>query len=121
MNRNMLKSKIHRLTVTEADKEYEGSLTLDGSLMKHADMVPFERISVYNITNGNRFDTYLIEGTADSGIVCVNGAAAHLASPGDIIIIACYTWLTDQECNYHRPILLFVDSQNKILETTNKI
>ena len=116
MNRCMLKSKIHRATVTGVNVAYEGSLTLDASLMKQADLFQFERISVYNINNGSRFDTYLIEGEPGSGVVCVNGAAARLASPGDRIIVASYTWLTEVECQNHVPMVVRVDSNNKIVE-----
>jgi len=89
--RFMLKSKIHRATVPGSDLQYEGSLTLDEALRKAADIFPFEHIHVYNITNGHRFETYVIRGEKNSGIICVNGAAAHLAMKGDIIIIASYT------------------------------
>jgi aspartate 1-decarboxylase len=117
----MLKSKIHRVTVTEADKDYHGSLSLDVTLMKTANCIPFERISVYNVTNGNRFDTYLIESEPGSGTVCVNGAAAHLAEPGDKLIIASYTWLTNDECKSHHPVIVFVDPENKIMETNRDL
>jgi aspartate 1-decarboxylase len=117
----MLKSKIHRATVTEANKDYHGSLSLDATLIKKANLIPFERISVYNITNGNRFDTYVIAGEAGSGTICVNGAAAHLAGPGDKLIIVSYTWLTEDECQSHQPDIVFVDSDNKILATDQEI
>ena len=96
MVRFMLKSKIHRATVTNSDLHYEGSLTLDETLMKAADIFPFEHAHVYNITNGHRFETYVMRGEKDSGIVCVNGAAAHLARKGDLIIIASYCLIEDR-------------------------
>lgn len=121
MNRFMLKSKIHRLKVTEANVEYNGSLTLDLDLMDKANLVPFERVSVYNVSNGKRFDTYLIEGKAGSGVVCVNGAAAHLAQPGDLLILASYTWINEENLTGYFPVIVFVDEENKILETDTKI
>ena len=87
MLRSMLKSKIHRATITDADLNYEGSLTIDSRLMEAADLFPFEQILVYNISNGNRFDTYVIEGKRGSGSICLNGAAARKGAPGDLIII----------------------------------
>ncbi|OGL43462.1 MAG: aspartate 1-decarboxylase [Candidatus Schekmanbacteria bacterium RBG_13_48_7] len=121
MSRCMLKSKIHRATVTEVNIEYEGSLTLDAHLMKMADLFPFEKVSIYNITNGNRFDTYLIKGEPGSGTICVNGAAAHLATPGDIVIIASYTWVPENKSRKIHPIVVLVDTKNKIVETKNKM
>ncbi len=114
MERFMLKSKIHRARVTDANVDYEGSLTLDGELMEAADLMPFERIDVYNITTGSRFSTYVIEGERGSGTVCVNGAAAHLAKEGDLIIIASYA-LVEARKGY-RPRLIYVDGENRIME-----
>ena len=95
MRRSMLKSKIHRATVTEADLHYEGSLTLDARLLHAADIVPYEEVHVWNVTRGSRLRTYAIAGEAGSGVVCINGAAAHLARPGDIVILATFTELED--------------------------
>src|SRR5262249_27766024 len=89
-SRSMLKSKLHRATVTQADVDYEGSLTLDRLLLEAADILPYEDVHVWNVTRGTRFRTYAMEGDAGSGVVCVNGAAAHLARPGDVIIVATY-------------------------------
>ncbi len=114
MFRFMLKSKIHRARVTDANVDYEGSLTLDEELMEAASLSPFERIDVYNITNGNRFSTYVIKGERGSGTVCVNGAAAHLARKGDLIIIASYA-LTEAGEGYH-PRLVYVDGKNRIVK-----
>lgn len=113
MFRFMLKSKIHRAKVTDANVDYEGSLTLDEELMEAACLYPFERIDVYNITNGNRFSTYVIKGEKGSGTVCVNGAAAHLAQRGDLIIIASYA-LAEAREGYH-PYLVYVDERNRIV------
>ncbi len=108
----MLKSKIHRATVTDADLNYEGSISLDPKLVAAADLVEFEKVDVYNITNGNRFHTYVIFG--GEGEVCLNGAAAHLATTGDLVIIASYVEIEDEEVESHRPKLVHVDSRNEI-------
>lgn len=115
MTRFMLKSKIHRAIVTDSDLHYEGSLTLDETLMKAADIVPFEHAHVYNITNGHRFETYVMRGGKDSGIICVNGAAAHLARKGDLIIIASYCLIEDRRAKIYRPKLVFVDGNNRVI------
>ena len=116
MKRIMLKSKIHQATVTEINKDYEGSLTLDENLMKAAEMMPYEQIHVYNITNGERFITYLIKGKQDSRIVGVNGAAAHKAQVGDRIIIASYVQLNDEETDFFMPKIILLDEANNIQE-----
>lgn len=115
MRRTFLRAKIHRATVTEACLEYMGSLTVDRDLMAAADLRPFERVEVYNTTGGQRFATYVIEGRASSGEICVNGAAAHLARRGDAVIIAAYCELEPEEMNDFRPRLVFVDSRNRIV------
>lgn len=114
MQRTMFKSKIHRATVTEADLNYEGSITIDRELMKRADIWPNERVEVYNIDNGARFATYAIEGAAGSGVICINGAAAHLAKPGHKVIIATYTTLTEEEIQQYRPRVILVDEKNRV-------
>lgn len=114
MFREMLKSKIHRATVTQADLHYVGSLTLSAELMEAADMLPGEKVDVLDITNGARLSTYLIEGPRDSGIVGINGAAAHLINPGDLVIIVSYTVLPDPEARVMIPRIVFVDAENKI-------
>ncbi len=108
----MLKSKIHRATVTDADLNYEGSISLDPKLVAAADLVEFEKVDVYNITNGNRFHTYVIFG--GEGEVCLNGAAAHLATTGDLVIIASYVEVDDEEIESHRPKIVHVDAKNAI-------
>lgn len=100
--------------VTQTDLDYEGSLTLDEALMKAADMVPFEQVHVFNISNGERFVTYLIKGKKDSGVVGVNGAAAHKARVGDRLIIVSYTIMDDDEINFFIPKIIIVDEKNKI-------
>jgi aspartate 1-decarboxylase len=110
----MLKSKIHRLTVTGSELHYEGSLSLDESLMKLADLLPFEKIEVYNINNGARFSTYVIPAPAGSGEVRLNGAAARLGEKGDLIIIASYGGYTEEEIEDYKPILVYVDESNKV-------
>ena len=114
MFRKMLKSKIHRATVTQADLHYVGSLTLSADLMEAADMLPGEKVDVLDITNGARLSTYTIAGPRDSGIVGINGAAAHLIKPGDLVIIVSYTLLEDAEARAMAPRIVFVDSENRI-------
>ncbi len=116
MLRSMLKSKIHRATVTDANINYHGSLTLDGDLMEAADLLPCERVMVYNITNGERFDTYIIAGEKGSGTVCVNGAAARKASIGDLIIIVSYGDYSPDEIRDGKSRIVIVDSKNRIAE-----
>ncbi len=114
MMRKMLRAKIHRATVTQANVDYEGSITIDRRLMEATDLLPNEAVCVWNVTNGNRFETYAVEGPPDSGVVCVNGAAAHLVSPGDLVIIAAYTWLAEEAARVHEPRVVFVDEHNRI-------
>ena len=116
MMRKMLRAKIHRATVTQADVDYEGSITIDRRLMDATDLLPNEAVCVWNVANGNRFETYAVEGPADSGVICVNGAAAHLVSPGDLVIIAAYTWLEESAARVHEPRVVFVDEDNRIRE-----
>jgi aspartate 1-decarboxylase len=114
MMRFFLRSKIHRATVTEANLEYEGSITIDRYLMNAAGLLPFEKVEIYNVTNGKRFETYVIEGEPGAGDICVNGAAAHMVSKGDNIIIACYCMLHEGQVLDHKPKLVFVDEKNRI-------
>jgi aspartate 1-decarboxylase len=114
MNRIMCKSKIHRAHITQAELYYEGSLTLDTALMEAADMIPYEKVQVVNVNNGARFDTYLIPGKKNSGVVCLNGAAARLGAVGDQIIIITYGTYTESELKRFKPIKVFVDRHNKI-------
>jgi len=114
VKRIMLKAKIHRARVTEKNINYEGSLTLDESLMKESDMFPFEQVHVYNISNGERFVTYLIKGEKDSGVVGINGAAAHKAGKGDKLIIASYAMVDEEEIEFFMPKIVIVNENNKI-------
>ena len=114
MTREMLRAKVHRITVTECDVEYEGSLTLDRDLMDASGMVPFERIDVYDIDNASRFSTYLIEGPRGSGACCINGAAARLVEVGHKVIIAAYCAVENDRVAYHVPKIVLVDDANRI-------
>jgi aspartate 1-decarboxylase len=114
MNRFMLKSKIHRATVTDANVDYQGSLTVDADLLAAADILPFEEVHVWNVTRATRLRTYAIKGQAGSGAVTANGAAAHLVQPGDKIIIATFGMMDDVQARTYRPLLVFVDGQNRI-------
>ena len=116
MQRILLKSKIHRATVTEADLEYEGSITVDRDLMDAADFQHYEQVQIFNITNGNRLTTYVIEGERGSGEICINGAAAHLATKGDLVIIASFSSYDEEECKSYAPKLVYVDGGNRIKE-----
>jgi aspartate 1-decarboxylase len=113
MSRKMLKSKIHRATVTEADLNYEGSITIDEDLMERADILEFEQVNVWNINAGTRFVTYAMKGERGSGIICVNGAAARLVSVGDLVIIASWKDVSDEEARNHKPKIVFVDEKNR--------
>ena len=114
--RTMMKSKIHRVRVTQVDLDYEGSITIDRSLMEASDILPFERVEVLNVNNGARFSTYAIEGEANSGIIGINGAAARLVAKGDIVIILSYCQVPDDEAISIIPSIVRVDSQNRIIE-----
>jgi aspartate 1-decarboxylase len=112
MTRTMLKSKIHRATVTEANIEYEGSITIDSDLMRAADLLPWEQVDVLDVTNGARLQTYVIEGEAGSGEICINGAAAHLVKPHDLVIICSYVQVDEAECRDWTGVRVFVDGKN---------
>ncbi|WP_369237472.1 aspartate 1-decarboxylase [Streptomyces sp. R21] len=116
MQRTMLKSKIHRATVTEADLNYVGSLTLDPVLMDGADLLPGELVHIVDVNNGARLETYVIEGERGSGVVCINGAAARLVHPGDIVIIIGYATVEDAEAAKLEPRVVFVNSENDIVK-----
>ena len=117
MQRTLLKSKIHRATVTAADLEYEGSITIDAALMKAADLREYEQVDVYNITSGTRLTTYAIPGEPHSGEIQINGAAAHLVEPGDLVIIANYARYDEDECEHHEARVILVDADNRPVET----
>jgi aspartate 1-decarboxylase len=113
--RTMLKSKIHRARVTDANIDYEGSITIDRKLMAEADILPYEQVHVLNINNGARFTTYAIEGEAGSGAICLNGAAARLAVKGDIVIILTYCQVPEESTKNHRPKIVHVNEENAII------
>jgi aspartate 1-decarboxylase len=113
MQRFLLKSKIHRATVTEANLDYEGSVTIDQELMRAANMVEFEQVHVYDVTNGNRIVTYAMLGPAGSGTICINGAAAHKVHPGDLVILATYALFNDEERLGFQPAIVQVDARNR--------
>jgi aspartate 1-decarboxylase len=119
--RIMLRSKIHRATVTDVNVAYEGSITIDKDLMEAADIIPYERVEVLNINNGARFSTYAIEGERGSGKICINGAAARLCAKQDIVIILSYHDVPEEEARNATPNLVYVDSSNKITSKKNKI
>lgn len=113
MYRTMLKSKIHRATVTAADLHYEGSLTIDAQLMELARILPYEMVYVYNVNNGERFETYAIPGEPGSGVICLNGAAARKGAPGDLLIIATFAAYDAAELQEHQPVIIQVDACNR--------
>lgn len=113
----MHKSKIHRATVTEANLNYVGSITIDEDLMIAADILENEKVQIVNNNNGARFETYVIKGKKGSGVICLNGAAARLAHPGDIVIIISYGYFTNEESKEVKPIAVMVDEKNKIIGT----
>ena len=113
MRRTLLKSKIPRATVTEADLHYEGSVTIDVDLMRNADICEYEQVDILDITNGHRLTTYAIPASAGSGEICINGAAAHLVRPGDMVIIVSYAEYEEEEVARHAPRIVVVDEQNR--------
>ncbi len=120
MFRQVLKAKIHRATVTESDLNYEGSLTIDKDLLDAAGIIPFEKVKVYNINNGERFDTYAIEGEAGSGVIGLNGAAARKGLVDDLIIIATYVHMPEEDLAAYKPIILLLDEENKVKEQLDR-
>lgn len=110
----MLKSKIHRATVTDADLHYEGSISIDEKLLEEAGIFPYEQVAIYDVDNGARFTTYAIKGKRNSGTICLNGAAARMVAKGDLIIIACYVMAEQDEVKNWKPKCVFVDGKNKI-------
>tara|TARA_Y100000588_G_scaffold325092_1_gene358650 strand:+ start:164 stop:517 length:354 start_codon:yes stop_codon:yes gene_type:complete len=112
----LLKSKIHRATVTDANLDYIGSITLDPKLMKAANLFEYEKVHILNITNGNRLVTYVIKGEVGSGEVCINGAAAHLVNTGDLVIIASFCAIQTKNTENHKPTIVHVDSNNQIID-----
>lgn len=121
MELTLLKAKLHQATVTHAELHYEGSCAIDSDLLDAAGMLEYEQIEIYNITNGKRFATYIIRGEAGSGVISVNGAAAHQADPGDCIIICAYARMPAHEAPLYKPALVYLDANNKIKRTANTI
>ncbi|HDS17000.1 MAG TPA: aspartate 1-decarboxylase [Proteobacteria bacterium] len=117
---NMFKGKLHRATVTDANLAYEGSITIDRTLLETSGILPYEQVQIYNLTNGARFTTYVIEGDYDSGEICINGAAARLARKGDMLIIAAYALLDAKEAATFKPRNILVDENNRIVNQTVK-
>ncbi|MGP4114176.1 aspartate 1-decarboxylase [Streptomyces sp. 4N509B] len=115
MLRTMFKSKIHRATVTESDLHYVGSVTVDAALMDAADLLPGELVHIVDIDNGNRLETYVIEGERGSGVIGINGAAAHLVKPGDLVILISYAQVDDAEARRLRPTVVHVDEHNRVV------
>lgn len=115
MRRNMLRAKIHRAVITDADLHYEGSVTIDGALMDAADLLDGEALHVWNVTRGTRLVTYAVTGPRGSGVLCINGAAAHLNQPGDVVILAAYAEMSDDEARVYRPLVVRVDERNRIV------
>ena len=116
MQRTMLYAKLHRVTVTQADLNYVGSVTIDQTLIEAARLLPGERVDIVDVTNGNRLTTYVIEGEAGTGLICINGAAAHLIQPGDIVIIIAYAQMDEAEARSFVPRVVFVDHDNRIVD-----
>ncbi|MGW0507551.1 aspartate 1-decarboxylase [Micromonospora sp. NPDC003241] len=116
MYRTMLKSKIHRATVTQADLHYVGSVTVDEDLLDAADLLPGEQVAIVDITNGARLETYVIPGRRGSGVIGINGAAAHLVHPGDLVILISYGQMDDAEARVYHPRVVHVDAENRIVE-----
>ncbi len=117
---NMFKGKLHRATVTDANLSYEGSITIDKTLLEASGILPYEQVQVYNLTNGARFTTYVIEGDYDNGEICINGAAARLARKGDMVIIAAYVMMSEDEAKKFSPKNILVDSNNQIVNQSVK-
>ncbi len=115
MRRTFFKSKIHRATVTHADLDYEGSVSIDEDLLEAAGIWEYEAVHIWNITRGTRLETYAIKGARGSGTICINGAAAHLNKPGDLVILATFAELEESEARAHKPVVVLVDRQNKIV------
>lgn len=115
MFRTMMKSKIHRAVVTEANLNYVGSITIDEDIMDHVDILANEKVQIVNNNNGARFETYVIPGERGSGVICINGAAARLAQPGDLVIIICYGMMTNEEAKAHKPKVAIMDAANQII------
>ena len=116
MQKQLLSGKIHRVTVTEACIDYEGSITIDSDLLKGAGILPYEKVLIANLTNGSRIESYAISGPAGSGVICLNGGAAKHGKAGDIVIILTFALMSEKEARKHKPKVVYVDSKNRILK-----
>jgi aspartate 1-decarboxylase len=114
--RRMFKSKLHRVTIIQANLDYEGSVAIDITLMDAADILPHGAVDIWNVTRGTRLTTYAIEAPRETGMIAVNGAAAHLNQPGDIVILATFTYMREAKARVHKPTVVFVDDENRIVE-----
>lgn len=121
MFRTMMKSKIHRATVTEANLHYVGSITIDEDLMELADLFPNEKVQIVDNNNGARLETYVIAGVRGSGVMCLNGAAARLVQPGDTIIVISYALMTNEQAKIHQPTVVVLDANNKVINTIKEL
>lgn len=120
LQRPMMISKIHRATVTQADLHYVGSITIDATLMEAADLMPGQQVDVVDVTNGSRLTTYAIPGEPDTGVICINGAAAHLVHEGDLVIIIAYGLMGDEEAHQYEPHVVFVDAANQVMDVCDE-
>lgn len=121
MQLTLLKAKLHRARVTQADLDYEGSCSIDSHLLEVSGILPYEQIQIYNVSNGERLTTYAISAQAGSGTICMNGAAAHRAKPGDIVIICAYAGMNAAEAASYKPRLVYLDDHNRITRTSNAL
>ena len=121
MTRFMFKSKIHRAVVTQAELYYEGSLTVDADLLREADLMEYEKVSVVNVNNGERFETYLLAGEPGSGVICLNGAAARKGAVGDKVIIISYASMSDEEARVYKPTVILLDEKNQIVSKSHDV
>ena len=121
MIKQLLRAKIHRATITHADLDYEGSVTIDEDLIDAAGMVEFEAVHVWNLTRGTRLVTYVLRGPRGSGLICINGAAAHLNKPKDLVILACFVDMNEEQARKHQPLVVRVDERNRVIGTEAEI
>ncbi len=117
----MFKSKIHRATVTQADVDYEGSVTIDLDLIEAAGFLQYEKVAIWNVTSGTRLETYVLEGARGSGVICINGAAAHLMKPGELVILATFAEVEEHEARTWKPTVVFVDRDNRIVQQGEEV
>ena len=119
--RRLLRAKLHRATITQANRDYEGSITLPQALIEAASLIEYESVAVWDVTNGNRLETYVIRSTDDSNDICMNGAAAHLIRPGDIVIIAAFSWIPEEDLSSFQPKIVFVGPNNEVARIGSEV